>query len=105
MAKVTGPLFSMVASGTLAGTITYVCGHFARIKNELLTSAKEMPAGQQDKFLEAVAVWNSLSGNVKDDWRNFGKIVRDSKVCVSLDYYLTNYQLFLSYYLTWGKNG
>jgi len=105
MAKVIGPLFSMQASGTLAGTITYVCGHFARKAKVILDDSQVMPEGQTLKFMYAVKTWNYLSGQIKQDWKDFGKIVKESKQCIEYELKLTGYQLFLSYYLTFGEDG
>ncbi len=105
MVKVVAPLFSLRASGTLGNTITFVCGHLARIAQRKEEAEGYVPTGQNEYFMEAIKRWNNLSVGVKDDWRNFARVVKDSKVCISLDYYLTNYQLFLSYYMTWGFNG
>jgi hypothetical protein len=105
MAKVTGPLFSMRASGTLAKTIVFVCGHYARMVIVQDDSQKVMPPGQNDKFAAAVVVWNGLSGDFKGQWTEFEKRIKDSKKCVAIEPLINGYQLFISYYLKWGVNG
>lgn len=60
---------------------------------------------QQTKFVDALVIWNSL-GDQKGLWTGFAERVKKSGACdVSLDYYMTGYQTFMSYYLKEGEGG
>jgi hypothetical protein len=105
MAKVIAPLFSVRASGTLANTITYVCGHLARYAGKKSEKGGQPPTAQNDKFSEAVALWQSFTDEQKQAWHDFAKLVHDKRVCTNYEYYLNDYQLFMSYYLSYGEDG
>lgn len=105
MAKVTAPLLSLTASGTIAKAITYVCGHFAR---KAVEKTEEQPAQlfpQGEKFTEAAGIWGFLNGSQQDSWRNFTKVFKSAPECQNLGFYLTGYNLFMSYYLRFGVDG
>ena len=105
MAKVIAPLFSLAASGTLAGAITFVCGKSARRARLALKRSEEGPTSQNSLFAEAAAAWSSQTPQTKEQWSVFGKIVKDDRACIGLEYYLSGYQLFISYYMEFGVNG
>lgn len=105
MAKVTGPLLSLSASGTIADAITYVCGHFARKGEAKERKQPEQLFEQGQNFGAGVNVWNPMTYEQKESWRQFTKVFRSAPECASLGFYLTGYNLFMSYYLRFGENG
>jgi hypothetical protein len=105
MPKVTGPLFSLGASGTLAKTLVYVCGHLTRVAENRDKASQKPPTEQSNKFSDGAATWGGFDVQLKDAWASWGKVIRDSRACIGLEYYLTGYQLWLSYYLTYGVDG
>lgn len=105
MPKVTAPLFSLVASGTFAKTITFVCGRFARVAKQKGSDSSYVPTAQNAKFTQAVAIWNSLSPETKNLWKLYGDFFDTVSVCVDFKFWITGYTLFMCYCLSFGPNG
>ena len=105
MAKVTGPLLSLSASGTIAETITFVCGHFARKKQEKTGEQPEHLVGQGDTFKAGVDVWRAMTASQKKSWGVFRKIIVSAPECSALKGEITGYNLYLSHYLRYGVDG
>lgn len=76
MAKVTGPLMSITASGTFADTIVYASirgNQYARIWK---TPANPNSAAQQvirGYFTDAVNAWHAETSTVRTAWDNYAK--------------------------------
>jgi len=106
MAKVTGPLFSLAASGSIGGIITYVCGHFAKKKEgEKTEDASEAQLEIEMKWSEGAAVWQSLGEN-KEFWNEFHKVLWATPECaVNISHIVNGYQLFMSFYMKYGPDG
>ena len=106
MPKVTGPLFSFSASGTVGGVITFVCGLYARMaaqKREFTPSDGQVVV--QTKWSDGCKVWQS-GGNNKDLWSKFVKLVKESGECdIRYAFYMTGFQTFMSFYMTYGVDG
>lgn len=105
MAKVTGPLFSLAASGTFGKVITFVCGHFAKKAESAEAGGGKGNLKMMIKFKAGTIKWKSLSNEIKKEWGEFGKMIMTSGKCISLEFYLTGFQLWMSYYLKFGENG
>lgn len=106
MARIVGPLMSLSATGTIKETLTFVCGTFARMamspKKKEFT---EKQTGQQTKFSDGCAVWNTIRGHHLE-WHLFSEWVKDTGFCdVSLSRTMTGFQVFMAYYLQNGVNG
>jgi hypothetical protein len=91
MAKVTGPLLSMDARGTLGGVVTYQDGfgkHRVTRKPVHRDAGSATQLDQRALFLEAVAYWKALSAGQKADWNATANLLR-----------MTGYQLVLKEYM------
>ena len=106
MAKVTGPLFSLVASGSIGETITYVCGHYAKKKQDETKKPKTEPQEERmTKWKSGCAEWQTSQEN-KDEWDVFLQLLRTDKDCsVKLIYTASGFQLFMSFYMKEGVDG
>ncbi len=106
MTKLVGPLFSLAASGKFGDTLTYVCGLYAR--RAVISEKMEFSQAQTDhqsKWSLGCKVWNTL-GNNKELWVDFAEWVKKNGTCdVSLAYYMTGFQTFMSYYMGLGEEG
>jgi len=75
MAKVTGPLHSLSASGSIGSTITML-----RSMSRNIAKKKSAPRGQptatqlarREKYRARAAGWSLLSPADQDDWRTIG---------------------------------
>ena len=106
MVKVKAPLMSLSASGDLAGTIQFVCGHFVRRKPESNDAGSTSQNEQRQKFLQGAQKWSSeLSADVKENWRGFNKAMRQKQECVALIYQMSGYNLWMLYWLEFGESG
>jgi len=106
MVRVVAPLMSLSASGTLKETLTYVCGlYLRRAKRAERFEYTQRRKKQETKFSQGCEVWQSLKED-KEKWRKFAEFVKKSGFCdVSLSYYMTGFQTFMSYYLAKGPGG
>ena len=106
MAKVTGALFSLKASGTLGRTITYVCGMIARRAETAKEGEQKGNEEMMGKFKDGADKWHFVIGqDCRDTWSDFVKIITISEKCVGFEWYLIGYQLWMSYWLKWGEDG
>ncbi len=101
-----GPMMSLTASGDFKKTMTYVCGLYVRrAANKERMEFTQAQTGQQTKYSQGIEVWNGLDGD-KGKWTDFAEWVKKSGECdVSLSYYMTGFQTFMSYYLKNGPGG
>lgn len=85
MARVIGPLMSLSASGTLAGTLTFQCGSVIKKK---IGEDKDPPLYadlnfQQKLFRLAAKIWSrDLSQSTKDLWRKAAIVSYLKPVCL-----------------------
>jgi hypothetical protein len=106
MVKVVAPMFSLAASGTINKTFTYVCGLYARRaeraeKMEFSEEQKE----RQTKYSVGCKEWQKL-GDKKKLWNEFAERVKSSGACdANLEFYMTGFQTFMSYFLLRGIGG
>ena len=74
MAKISGPLLSLAARGSVGPRLTFsrrTSGQqvrFQRTQSDVTTSARTI---QRDFFDDAVEKWNSLSANDQQEWTDF----------------------------------
>ncbi len=76
MARVTGPLFSMSASGTIAKALTFAAWKGIAYVRGYFVPANPNTQAQQNvrKALSlAVALWQTLSQNDEDAWNSFAE--------------------------------
>ena len=106
MAKVIAPLFSLAASGSIADVITFVCGHFARKKqDDSTTEPSPAQTENQTKWKVGAAVWQTL-GDDKTKWSSFFKMLQTDEECATkISYLASGYQLFMSFYMDSGPGG
>ena len=106
MPKVVAPLFSVVATGLLGGSIDYVCGLYARStpsQTEVPPSADQ--SLRRSKFLAGVAVWQGL-GVQKLLWNDFYQwLATDPNCNANLFGIVNGYNAFMSLYLKLGPGG
>lgn len=106
MAKTVGPLFSLHASGSVGGVLTYVCGTI--VQKMKLRKEKEPSESQEDnqtKWKEGCEVW---SGNpsIKPEWKVFLGWVASSDECpVEAPEMANGFQLFMMFYMKEGPDG
>ena len=106
MVKLKGPLFSQSASGEIGKAIQFVCGHFARAKPDIPPPSTEQQKTQQARFLEGANIWSeTLSDNIKENWKDFKKIIISNDKCVGMPYNTSGYNLWQLYYLKYGVDG
>ncbi len=105
MAKVTGALFSLHASGTLGGAITFVCGQFARRHENTAGKDKKGNPVQMAKFKAGAQKWQTLSDEIQATWQAFYKALLASPVCINVTYDLSGYDIWMLYWLKFGENG
>ena len=92
MVKVTGPIFSVDAKGTLGGAITYQGGSG---KHRVIRVPTHKDAGSGDQltqralFLGAAARWHLLGAEDKADYEVFGVV-----------YHMTGYNWHMKLYLS-----
>lgn len=77
MVRLKGPLFSLEASGTVAGVLTYQhrqhSGH-GRYQKPQKDYINEARLTQRTKFWVAVQEWKSLSAGEKRNWHELGMV-------------------------------
>ena len=91
MPKLTGPLFSVRAGGTLGGAITYKGSNAgARVERVPRHRDKKSGAqlGQRSLFQEAVAYWKALTAEAKAGYNETAEVLG-----------MTGYQYALKLYL------
>jgi len=85
MARVIGPLMSLSASGTLAGTLTFQCGSVIKKK---IGEDKDPPLYadlnfQQKLFRMAAHIWKTeLSQTTKDLWKKAAVVSALKPICL-----------------------
>ena len=106
MVKVVSPLFSLAASGSIGGVITYVCGKFGRSKQTNPTGGPSVAQeDNQNKWSEGCAAWQLL-GVDKSKWSVFFKRLQTDEECATKISYLANgFQLFMCFYMSFGPGG
>lgn len=92
MAKITGPLFSQSATGSIAKRVTFretARGTFAHKTPKASTSATPGQIAQRANYQDAIVAWHALDGPTKQYWREIGIIMK-----------MTGYNAFISDYLS-----
>jgi len=127
MARVVGPLYSLQASGSFGDLITYKCGTIACKKKKESKFYSNKFNQQREKFKAGAEVWRSIRGfGALLAWGSVGIVDRYNLMCnhvpVALALFgilnpidlvtlypaavlISGYQLFMSYYLTFGEDG
>lgn len=117
MAKVFGPLLSLGASGDLAKSIQFICGHFLRKKPRRTDKPSVSQDDQRFKFKQGLMIWRGdgylfskyeegeLSWATKQRWKTFAKVVKTSADCSSVAGEVTGYNLWMLYWLKFGEGG
>lgn len=105
MAKVVAPLFSLKATGTLAGAITFVCGQYARMAERKENEKKQGNENQMAKFTLGAEHWQALPDGTKKLWNDFYKEILSSEQCLNITYDLSGYNMWMIYWLKFGENG
>jgi hypothetical protein len=105
MVKVTAPMLSLRASGTIGNAITFVCGQFAKRHEGSAGSGQKGNPVQMAKFSAGAAMWKSFSTGIKNLWNDFYKTLLSSGKCVSVTYDLSGYDMFMLYWLKFGDHG
>ena len=91
MAKLTSPLLSQTASGTIAGVLTFSSRksgqqvRFQKKQKDVITSAR---TAQRALYSQAVSAWNLLTPTEKSNWTRQAKGQN-----------LTGFNLYISIYL------
>lgn len=89
MVRVVGPLLSLQASGSIADAITVRCGTI--IHKKIMSDTEGLPdamlSSQQKLFQEAASIWQSLSPEIKKEWKDVVWRSVTSPMCLAL--YLT----------------
>ena len=72
MVKLTGPLFSNTASGTLADALTFshrTSGAQVRTQRKQKDRVTALRTAQRAKFLLGLDLWRSMPDNERDYWK------------------------------------
>lgn len=91
MAKITSPLLSKTASGSILGLLVFSIRssgqqvRFQRAQKDIITNAR---ISQRAIYLNAVLAWNTLSQSEKLEWKTEAKKL-----------HFTGYNLFMQNYL------
>ena len=76
MAKLTGPLLSESAHGTVGGVLTFskrTSGNQVRYQRAQMDYENEPRAEQRARFWAAMQWWSTLSSDEKDEWETLGR--------------------------------
>ena len=98
MAKVSGPLLSLGASGTIANTLT-----FSNWKGQAYVRQRITPynpqstnqTSQRTKFTDAVVLWQGKDTSTKGDWNTRAR---------QLGYTMSGFNFFVQQYLAQGED-
>lgn len=96
MAKVTGPLFSVSASGNIKRTLVYTSSKGVAIVKKLTPATDKRSEAQDEQrnlYQFFVGIWNGLTPEQKEPWNTQAK-----------GHPLTGFNVFMSYYLDLYKN-
>lgn len=91
MAKVTGPLLSLSASGEFAGLMEFRTGTAGTVVTTVRSvrpPRSPAQAAQSQRFANAVSGWRDLSATQKADWKTRGA----AYALTGWQYYLRQYQ-------------
>lgn len=117
MPTVTGPLYSLAASGKFGGAIDFLCNYkvrkakFGEKKNkgaESKTTNKvtEAQSTQRTKFKEAKHYWKVYLGvDQRAAWKDFTQMVVSTGKCVGQTFKLSGYTAWMKFYLKYGEGG
>jgi len=96
MAKVTAPLFSLDASGTIGKAFTFSKWkgrHYVRTRVSPYNPQSSGQSTQRTAFSAAVAVWKGMSSSEKESWNNRAK---------NLGLVMSGYNFYVQQYLEQG---
>jgi len=106
MAKVFGPALSLAATGTLADTINFVCGKYAR---RALGVKFNWTYGRQEnasRWVIGCGWWSSLEEWEKLEWKNFVSwITWDGCKGMIGTWWTNGFQCFMMFWMNFGYNG
>lgn len=106
MAIVDKPLFSLAASGDLAKSIQFICGHFLRQKPDSPDPQSAKQIKQRTKFTDGADMWsNTLSQDTKKNWGSIKKRISGDDWCLKSLFGISGYNIWMLYWLKFGENG
>ena len=127
MTKVTGPMLSLSASGSIYETLTFRCGKYVHKKKFKKRLSQEELSGQQGLFILGASVWkDEVTTEQKIAWKLLGIYDKFNIMCnamigalplvmvlapvtiplVPLSVgWISGYQVFMSFFLVLRTNG
>ena len=106
MPKVTRPFWSLKAAGDFADVLQFVCGHYVREKPRVPKIRTSKQNVQRLKFKDASDKWSKLLDLMtKVHWTEYVEFLSQLPECESMDFLMSGYDMWMSYYLQYGDGG